>query len=275
MNVNPLAEVRAAINADDINRARDLLRPHLINQPTTDAYYLAYRVAVNDYQRRKFLNQVLEIDPFNQEAEHALQALDRGEPAPDSIGMSMQSSSNSRASTNPAYFDDKPKRGYGDSTGFGVDASAVQSYELANFGQRFAAIFIDFVIYVLVFTFVIVVFLNPFDQQTINALNAGDYNVIQRENSALNLMVLLFNIVYNVYFLTQRDGQTPGKMALGIKIIKTNGQKLSFLDAFLRNVVGYQISSLVIFVGFLWALSDKNAQTWHDKIVNTVVVKKR
>ncbi|MEQ8676508.1 MAG: RDD family protein [Aggregatilineales bacterium] len=269
MNLNPLAEVRAAINAGDINRARDLLRPHLIDQPTADAYYLAYRVAVNDYQRRKFLNQALELDPFNQEADLALQALIRGETAPDANVTPMQSSAN------PAYIDAKPKRDFSDLSALGGDPSAVQSYELANFGQRFAAIFIDFVIYVLVFTFVIVVIFNPFDQQTMNALNAGDFNVIQRENNSLNLMVLLFNIVYNVYFLTQRDGQTPGKMALGIKIIKTNGQQLSFLDAFLRNVVGYQVSSLVIFLGFLWALGDKNAQTWHDKIVNTVVVKKR
>ena len=34
----------------------------------------------------------------------------------------------------------------------------------------------------------------------------------------------------------------------------------------LRGTLGYYISSLVFYLGFLWMLFDEQQETWHDKI---------
>jgi uncharacterized RDD family membrane protein YckC len=74
-----------------------------------------------------------------------------------------------------------------------------------------------------------------------------------------------FCIFHTIY------GQTPGKMLLGIKVINKNGENPDFLISFLR-WLGYFISTIFFFLGFLWAIWDKDHQTWHDKICNTYVV---
>jgi uncharacterized RDD family membrane protein YckC len=66
---------------------------------------------------------------------------------------------------------------------------------------------------------------------------------------------------------------TPGKMICGLKIVEESGQKLSWQKALLR-VVGYMISAVVVFIGFIWIGFDKKKQGWHDKIAGTYVVKK-
>jgi len=77
--------------------------------------------------------------------------------------------------------------------------------------------------------------------------------------------------LYQGYFLTRHNGQTPGKMLMGIRVIKTDGAQLEGGDAVLR-YLGYVIGAAVVFLGFIWAFFDKNNQGWHDKIANTYVV---
>ncbi|MBN2438144.1 MAG: RDD family protein [Deltaproteobacteria bacterium] len=67
-------------------------------------------------------------------------------------------------------------------------------------------------------------------------------------------------------------GQTPGKMLLGLKVIRASGESLSFGFAFLR-WVGYLVSSSLLGLGFLWVLFDSRRQGWHDKIADTLVIR--
>ncbi len=82
---------------------------------------------------------------------------------------------------------------------------------------------------------------------------------------------LALPVVYHWYFWTRRDGQTPGKSAVGIRVVKTNGAELSDTDAFIR-AIGYQVSGIFCGLGFIWAIFDGNNQTWHDKLAGTYVV---
>ena len=70
-------------------------------------------------------------------------------------------------------------------------------------------------------------------------------------------------------------GQTLGKMALGIKVIKRNGQALGLGQAALREVVGKFVSFIALCLGFLWVAWDPKKQGWHDKIAGTEVIKVR
>jgi len=82
----------------------------------------------------------------------------------------------------------------------------------------------------------------------------------------------LIGVAYQWYFLTQNKGQTPGKVLIGIRVVKTNGNPLTASDVAIR-YIGYYINTFFIFIGWLWAIWDDNHQGWHDKLAGTYVVK--
>jgi hypothetical protein len=61
-------EIKQAIETDNIEQARSLLKKALNNRPTADTYYYASRVALNSQQREQFLRKALELDPWNEKA---------------------------------------------------------------------------------------------------------------------------------------------------------------------------------------------------------------
>ena len=67
-------------------------------------------------------------------------------------------------------------------------------------------------------------------------------------------------------------GQTPGKMAVGVKIIRTDSSPIKWQCA-LRRFLGYIVSLVTLFVGFIWVAFDDRKQGMHDKIADTYVVK--
>lgn len=88
-----------------------------------------------------------------------------------------------------------------------------------------------------------------------------------------SLVMLIWSVGYILYFWST-SGQTPGKAILGLKIIRADGgAKLGLGKAILR-LIGYFISGVIIYLGFLWIIWDKEKQGWHDKIAGTYVVKK-
>ncbi len=85
------------------------------------------------------------------------------------------------------------------------------------------------------------------------------------------ILIFVWTFGYLIYFWST-SGQTPGKKIMGLKVVSTDGGKLTAGQAFLR-VIGYLISGIVIYLGFLWIIWDPNKQGWHDKIAGTYVVK--
>jgi len=70
-------------------------------------------------------------------------------------------------------------------------------------------------------------------------------------------------------------GQTIGKMAVGIKVVNVAGCAPGLGRAALREIPGKIVSTIAIFLGFLWVIWDKRKQGWHDKIASTYVVSAR
>jgi len=75
---------------------------------------------------------------------------------------------------------------------------------------------------------------------------------------------------YPVLFWTL-IGKTPGMTVMGLRVVTTDGQYLS-LGRSIRRLIGYVISAMPLFLGFLWILVDDRRQGWHDKIAGTCVV---
>ncbi|WP_432141472.1 RDD family protein [Streptomyces sp. bgisy084] len=82
-------------------------------------------------------------------------------------------------------------------------------------------------------------------------------------------------MIGGTFFLIAKEGasgQTPGKKALGVKVIKeTTGQPLGFGMTFVRYLCRY-LNGLLCGLGWLWPLWDDKSQTWADKLAGTVVV---
>lgn len=84
-----------------------------------------------------------------------------------------------------------------------------------------------------------------------------------------------FPVVYGIWFLVLlREGQTPGKKLLGHRVVNCQtGQIPGYITMFVREIIGKFVSGLFFGLGYFWAIFDKNAQAWHDKMAGTVVVK--
>ncbi len=85
------------------------------------------------------------------------------------------------------------------------------------------------------------------------------------------LAIMVITWGYLIYFWTT-TGQTIGKKVMKIRVVDTQGQPLTIGKAILR-VIGYAVSGVVFYLGFLWILWDPEKQGWHDKIAGTYVVR--
>lgn len=90
------------------------------------------------------------------------------------------------------------------------------------------------------------------------------------------VMAFVFPVLYFVWFLVLlRQGLTPGKKLLGLQVVDhQTGELPGYGKMFLREIVGRLLSGLVLGLGYLWALFDKNAQAWHDRLAGTVVLRR-
>jgi uncharacterized RDD family membrane protein YckC len=93
-----------------------------------------------------------------------------------------------------------------------------------------------------------------------------------RNVSIEGLIGFALGLALQWYFLTTYNGQTPGKMLMNIRVVKTDGSRLTGNDALLR-YLGYYLNTILLFVGWFVAFWDKDHQGLHDRLANTYVVK--
>jgi uncharacterized RDD family membrane protein YckC len=67
-------------------------------------------------------------------------------------------------------------------------------------------------------------------------------------------------------------GTTIGGIVLGLKVVRMDGQPVTFAVALVRALAA-AFSIVVLFLGFLWIAWDVERQGWHDKIAGTAVLK--
>ncbi|NLA04640.1 MAG: hypothetical protein GX881_02845 [Firmicutes bacterium] len=87
---------------------------------------------------------------------------------------------------------------------------------------------------------------------------------------SLGLLLLLASIT--CYLILLSRGKSYGKWLLGMRTFHTSGKPAGFWIMLLRETIGKFISGMVFSLGFLWLLWDPDHQTWHDKLVSTVVM---
>ncbi len=148
----------------------------------------------------------------------------------------------------------------------------------AGFISRFIAFNIDLVIISLIM-FLVVAGINLitsfFNIGAFLGQVLGENSVVINTVEQVVILVtafsgLLFTFFYFMFFWVMA-GYTPGKAVLGLRIVRENREPLSWRRAFVR-VVGYWVSAIPLFLGYVWVLFDQHRQGWHDKLADTYVV---
>jgi uncharacterized RDD family membrane protein YckC len=68
---------------------------------------------------------------------------------------------------------------------------------------------------------------------------------------------------------------TPGKMAISAVIVDARTLGKPSLGQLVGRYVGYYIAAIPLMAGIIWVAFDARKQGWHDKLANTVVIRKR
>jgi uncharacterized RDD family membrane protein YckC len=93
------------------------------------------------------------------------------------------------------------------------------------------------------------------------------------DTTATSLLVVLIVLCYFTLFVGFR-GQTPGKMLLGLKVIRATGEEVRYGRALVR-WVGQCLGLLPLGLGFLMIAFSRQKQALHDKLAGTYVIRLR
>ena len=233
-----LAAIQRALDEFRMDEARALAAEELAEKPSATAYYLASLAARNHGQRVEFLQRALQLDPEHARANEELRDM---QPPDD---------------RSPAHAETKEP-----------------APRLAGLTRRFAALLFDAAI-VSAMT-MLALHANDSFAPLQDALYSADEEAataaFRHFQQATILVNLLISVLYQTAFLTILNGQTPGKVAFKVRVVKQNGKRINIVDALLRNGFGYTVSQLFL-LGFIWAWVDDDQQAWHDKMAGTIVI---
>jgi uncharacterized RDD family membrane protein YckC len=97
---------------------------------------------------------------------------------------------------------------------------------------------------------------------------------IERYDPTLNLLSFVIGWLYFALMESSERGATLGKMALGLRVVTGNGQRLTFLNATGRYFAKI-LSAIILFIGFIMIGFTDKKRGLHDMIANTLVIKVR
>ena len=76
----------------------------------------------------------------------------------------------------------------------------------------------------------------------------------------------------NFILLPMLSGQSVGKMATGLRVVRADGRDAGFMNILLRNVPGYLLTAVTLGLGFILSVFSNSGRALHDYLGGTVVV---
>ena len=151
-------------------------------------------------------------------------------------------------------------------------AGPAPGVEFGDFGPRLAAYIIDG----LIVGAVVVVALLAWGLVALASGGIANDTLNAGAAVALVVLVIVITVIGLGYFpwFWARDGATPGMKMMGLLLVRdADGGPIRGGQAILR-LVGYAISGMVFYLGYVWILVDKRRRGWHDLIAGTVMIKR-
>ena len=106
---------------------------------------------------------------------------------------------------------------------------------------------------------------------SMGAVGSGESAIEIVAQLASALINLAIGMAYYTWFHASQGGATLGKMAVGIKVVRSNGERLTKARAFGRYWAAV-LSTFTLGIGFLMAAFTERKQGLHDMICDTLVV---
>ena len=103
-------------------------------------------------------------------------------------------------------------------------------------------------------------------------LEISDYGINQQIELLMGAMSIVISIFYYVFF-TGYCGQTPGKMAMRVKVIHNDGFDVGYGQAFIREIIGKALSGALFCIGYLMVAMRSDKRGLHDLLARTKVIK--
>ena len=154
-----------------------------------------------------------------------------------------------------------------------VEDVATSGPELAGRGARLGGALIDGLIQTGVYWLLAITLLKPMLPNLTRGATAGLGSML----SSMIVSILLFLLIQG--YLLATTGQTIGKKLLGLRIVRSNGERADAGHAIgLRYVLVWAIASIPV-AGWIFALADSlmifrdSRKCLHDNIADTIVVK--
>ncbi|MFT6408952.1 MAG: putative RDD family membrane protein YckC [Arenicella sp.] len=142
-----------------------------------------------------------------------------------------------------------------------LDSGSAMQYQYVGFWVRAVASVLDS-IFLLIIIWPLLYWVYGADMFSSTEMVKGSADV---------LLSYIFPMVFSIV-LWMKFGGTPAKRILKIKVLdESTGQHLSLAKSLLR-YVGYFVSILGLFIGFIWVAFDEKKKGWHDHIAGSIVV---
>jgi uncharacterized RDD family membrane protein YckC len=92
----------------------------------------------------------------------------------------------------------------------------------------------------------------------------------------LGIVALIFGVLFNAILYVRwiaKFGAGPFARRLGVKVVCQRTLQPIGYGRSIGRFFGQYISTWIFYLGYLWMLWDKDKQTWHDKMVNSIVIR--
>jgi uncharacterized RDD family membrane protein YckC len=181
----------------------------------------------------------------------------------------------------PGGYTSPPPPGAGGSvSAYGAPTPAAGQLVLASWGRRAAAFLIDGLIVGVGALILLFAITAPFSVGFFASDNAGIAAIIVGFLIA-TLCVTVVAFFYAPALMARTNGQTFGRMAVGTRVVRADGQPITFGFAMLREVavkallfgiLGTITGGIANLLDVLWPLWDEENRALHDFVVNTRTV---
>jgi uncharacterized RDD family membrane protein YckC len=190
----------------------------------------------------------------------------------------------------PGYEPDRPGSGYsspappGALGGPAAPASPVPAsgrYELAGWWSRVGATLIDSLIIGVGALIIVALFGSVFSVGFFDSEETGVVALVVGLMLSF-VAIAIVALLYAPLMMDKTNGKTLGRMAMGIRVVRANGQRMTFGWAMLREVAvkallfgfaGSLTFGLANLADVLWPLWDDENRALHDFVVDTRTVK--
>jgi uncharacterized RDD family membrane protein YckC len=150
--------------------------------------------------------------------------------------------------------------------------AAAGAYQYAGFWIRLLASLIDSIILGVVNSILQFTLLRPL--LGISEIDPNPASVLAAAGAVgtLGLLGMVLACSYESIFIAQM-GATPGKMALGMKVVRPDGSRVD-LGRAVGRYFGKLLSAIILLIGYIMIAFDSEKRGLHDMICDTRVVRK-